>query len=143
MKTTYMAKPREVEKKWYIIDASGKPLGRVATEVARVLRGKHKPQFTPHVDTGDHVIVINAEKVILTGKKLKQKKHYRHSRYPGGLKVVDYETLMREKPERAFYLAVKGMLPGNRLGRAMLKKLRVYRDDKHKQEAQQPEVWEY
>ncbi len=143
MKTTYMAKPQEVEKKWYIIDAAGKPLGRVATEVARVLRGKHKPQFTPHLDTGDHVIVINAEKALLTGKKLKQKKHYRHSGYPGGLKVVDYETLMREKPERAFYLAVKGMLPGNRLGRAMLKKLRVYRDDKHKQEAQQPEIWEF
>lgn len=143
MKTTYMAKPQEVEKKWYIIDAAGKPLGRVATEVARVLRGKHKPQFTPHLDTGDHVIVINAEKALLTGKKLKQKKQYRHSGYPGGLKVVDYETLMREKPERAFYLAVKGMLPANKLGRAMLKKLRVYRDDKHKQEAQQPEIWEF
>lgn len=143
MKTTYMAKPQEVERNWYIIDAAGKPLGRVATEVARILRGKHKPQFTPHVDMGDHVIVINAEKSLLTGKKLKQKNYYRHSGYPGGLKTVNYETLMRERPERAFYLAVKGMLPQNKLGRAMLKKLRVYRDENHRHEAQQPEIWKY
>ncbi len=143
MRTTQMAKAHEVERKWYIIDAAGKPLGRVATEVARLLRGKHKPIFTPHVDTGDHVIVINAEKAVLTGNKLQQKKYYRHSGYPGGLKSIGYDVLMRQKPELAMYQAVKGMLPHNRLGRSILKKLRVYRDDKHTQEAQRPEMWSF
>ncbi len=143
MRTTQMAKAHEVERKWYIIDAAGKPLGRVATEAARLLRGKHKPIFTPHVDTGDHVIVINAEKAVLTGNKLQQKKYYRHSGYPGALKATGYDVLMKQKPELAMYQAVKGMLPHNRLGRSMLKKLRVYRDDKHTQEAQKPEIWNY
>lgn len=143
MRTTQMAKAHEVERKWYIIDAAGKPLGRVATEAARLLRGKHKPIFTPHVDTGDHVIVINAEKAVLTGNKLQQKKYYRHSGYPGGLKSIGYDVLMRQKPELAMYQAVKGMLPHNRLGRSILKKLRVYRDDKHTQEAQRPEMWSF
>lgn len=143
MRTTQMAKAHEVERKWYIIDAAGKPLGRVATEAARLLRGKHKPIFTPHVDTGDHVIVINAEKAVLTGNKLQQKKYYRHSGYPGGLKSIGYDVIMKQKPELAMYQAVKGMLPHNRLGRSILKKLRVYRDDKHTQEAQRPEMWSF
>lgn len=142
MQTTYMAKPREIKRKWYIIDAAGRPLGRVATEAARLLRGKHKPIFTPHIDTGDHVIVLNAAKVVLTGKKPQQKFHYRHSGYPGGLKKTDYATLLAEKPERALYLAIRGMLPHNRLGRAMLKKLRVYAGDSHEHQAQQPVTWE-
>ncbi len=141
MHTTYMAKSRDIERKWYIIDAAGRPLGRVAVEAARLLRGKHKAIYTPHIDTGDHVIVLNASKVALTGNKLRQKYHYRHSGYPGGLKKTDYATLLAEKPERAVYIAIKGMLPHNRLGRAMLKKLRVYRDDKHPHEAQQPLMW--
>lgn len=142
MQSTYMAKPHEIERRWYIIDAAGRPLGRVATEVARLLQGKHKAIYTPHIDTGDHVIVLNAAKVVLTGKKLEQKFYYRHSGYPGGLKMTDYATIMRKNPERAVYLAVQGMLPHNRLGRAMLKKLRVYRDDQHPHEAQKPLVWE-
>ena len=141
MRTTYMPKAGEVVRKWYIIDAADKPLGRLATEVARILRGKHKPIYTPHVDTGDHVIVINAEKIVLTGKKAEQKFHYRHSGYPGGLKKVSYGTLLATKPERVVMLAVKGMLPHNRLGRKMLKKLRVYAGSEHPHEAQQPEVW--
>lgn len=141
MRTTYMAKPHEIKRSWFIIDAAGKPLGRVATEAASLLRGKHKPEFTPHIDTGDHVIVLNAEKVVLTGRKLEQKFHYRHSGYPGGLKKIDYATLLDRYPERAVYFAVKGMLPHNRLGRAMLKKLRVYRDGQHSHQAQQPQPW--
>ncbi|CEP68010.1 Ribosomal protein L13 [Moorella glycerini] len=140
--TTFMAKPHEVERKWYIIDAAGKTLGRVATEAARLLRGKHKPIFTPHVDCGDHVIVINAEKVRLTGKKLLQKKYIRHSGYPGGLKVINYAQLLKTFPERAIEKAVKGMIPHNRLGRQMVKKLKVYRGDSHPHTAQRPEVWE-
>ncbi|KYH33657.1 50S ribosomal protein L13 [Neomoorella mulderi] len=140
--TTFMAKPHEVERKWYIIDAAGKTLGRVATEAARLLRGKHKPIFTPHVDCGDHVIVINAEKVRLTGKKLLQKKYIRHSGYPGGLKVMNYAQLLKTFPERAIEKAVKGMIPHNRLGRQMVKKLKVYRGDSHPHAAQRPEVWE-
>jgi large subunit ribosomal protein L13 len=136
-----MAKPRDIKRSWYIIDAAGRPLGRVATEAARLLRGKHKAIFTPHIDTGDHVLVLNASKVILTGKKPQQKIYYRHSGYPGGLKKTDYTTMLAEKPEKAVYLAVRGMLPHNRLGRAMLKKLRVYRDDRHQHQAQQPLVW--
>ncbi|QGP91805.1 50S ribosomal protein L13 [Neomoorella glycerini] len=140
--TTFMAKPHEVERKWYIIDAAGKTLGRVATEAARLLRGKHKSIFTPHVDCGDHVIVINAEKVRLTGKKLLQKKYIRHSGYPGGLKVMNYAQLLKTFPERAIEKAVKGMIPHNRLGRQMAKKLKVYRGDSHPHAAQRPEAWE-
>jgi large subunit ribosomal protein L13 len=141
MRTTFMIKPHEIKRHWYIIDAAGRPLGRVATEVARLLRGKHKPIYTPHVDTGDHVIVLNASKVVLTGNKLQQKTYYRHSGYPGGLKKTVYATLLAEKPEKAVYLAVKGMLPHNNLGRNMLKKLKVYRDGQHPHQAQAPQVW--
>jgi large subunit ribosomal protein L13 len=141
MRTTYMAKPHEIKRSWYIIDAAGRPLGRVATEAARLLRGKHKPEFTPHIDTGDHVIILNAGQVVLTGRKLEQKFYYRHSGFPGGLKKIDYATLMERMPEKAVYMAVRGMLPHNRLGRAMLKKLRVYRDNQHSQQAQQPQPW--
>lgn len=139
---SFIAKPHEVERKWYVIDAEGKVLGRLASEVAKILRGKHKPTYTPHVDTGDHVIIINADKVVLTGKKLEQKLYRHHSLYPGGLKEVPYKRLMVENPEKAVYLAVKGMLPKNSLGRKMLKKLRVYRGTEHNHEAQKPEVYE-
>ncbi|SHJ88623.1 large subunit ribosomal protein L13 [Anaerobranca californiensis DSM 14826] len=142
MRTTFLAKANEVERKWYVVDAEGKTLGRLASEVATILRGKHKAIYTPNVDTGDHVIIINAEKAVLTGNKLKNKIHYRHSNYPGGLKATTYEVLMKEKPERALYLAVKGMLPHNKLGRKMLKKLRVYRGPHHNHEAQQPQMWQ-
>lgn len=141
--TTYMAKPAEVERKWYIIDATDKTLGRLATEVAALLRGKHKPIFTPHVDTGDHVIVVNAEKVRLTGKKPMQKKYYRHSGYPGGLKEVAYETMLAKHPERIIEIAVKGMIPHNRLGSEVYRKLKVYRGSEHPHQAQKPEVWEF
>jgi large subunit ribosomal protein L13 len=139
--TTYMAKPQEVVRKWYVVNASGKALGRLASEVARLLRGKHKPIFTPHVDTGDHVIVVNAEKVRLTGNKLQQKQYIRHSGYPGGLKKMSYEVLMQKKPEKAIELAVKGMIPHNSLGRKTFKKLKVYRGPEHPHQAQMPEVW--
>jgi len=136
---TYVAKPQTVTRKWYVVDASGKPLGRLASEVAKILRGKHKPIYTPHVDTGDFVIVVNAEKVLLTGKKLDQKMYRRHSHYPGGLKETPYRQLMAKKPDFVIYKAVKGMLPKNSLGRKMLKKLRVYAGPAHKHEAQKPE----
>lgn len=139
--STYMAKASDIKRKWYIIDAEGKPLGRVAAQVAIILRGKHKAIFTPHVDSGDHVIVLNADKVVLTGKKLEQKYYRRHSGYPGGLKEIQYKRLMATQPEKAVMLAVKGMLPKNSLGRAALRKLRVYKGTEHKHEAQQPEVW--
>jgi large subunit ribosomal protein L13 len=136
-----MAKANEINRKWYIIDAEGKPLGRVASQVARILRGKHRPTYTPHVDTGDHVIVINADKVVLTGKKLDQKLYRRHTLHPGGLKEIKYRDLLATKPERAMMLAVKGMLPHNSLGRKALKKLRVYKGTEHNHQAQKPEVW--
>ncbi|MGQ9496699.1 MAG: 50S ribosomal protein L13 [Desulfotomaculales bacterium] len=139
---TFMAKEGEVERKWYVVDGAGKTLGRLAAEVARILRGKHKPVFTPHVDTGDHVIVINAEKVVLTGKKPQQKMWYRHSGYPGGLKATNYATLMKTRPERVVEKAIVGMLPHNRLGARMAKKLRVYRGADHPHAAQKPEVWQ-
>ncbi len=142
MRTTYMAKPEQVERKWLLVDAEGQTLGRLASEIASVLRGKHKPTFTPNVDTGDHVIVINADKVVVTGNKAQQKIYYSHTGYPGGLKAVSYEELMKKKPDQAVYRAVKGMLPHNRLGRAMIKKLRVYAGDQHEHAAQQPEKWE-
>ncbi len=138
---TFMAKAEDIERKWYVLDADGKPLGRLAAEAAKILRGKHKPIFTPHVDTGDFVIVVNADKVLLTGNKIKQKKHYYHSEYPGGLKSVSYEVMMKENPEKAIMLAVKRMLPKNTLGRQMFKKLKVYRGENHPHKAQQPEMW--
>jgi large subunit ribosomal protein L13 len=135
-----MANPDKIERKWYVVDAEGQTLGRLASEVAKVLRGKNKPEFTPHVDTGDYVIVINSDKVVLTGKKLQQKKHYTYSGYVGGLKEIQYKTLMSENSDKAVYQAVKKMLPKNSLGRRMLTNLRVYKDDKHEQTAQKPEV---
>ncbi len=137
MKTTSMRK-EDVERNWYIVDAEGKTLGRLATEIASVLRGKHKPTFTPHVDCGDYVVVINAQKVHVTGKKLKQKKYYRHSGYPGGLKQITLRDQLQKFPIRVIEHAVKGMLPKNRLGRQMYKKLKVYPDSTHPHEAQTP-----
>lgn len=138
MRTTYMAKPMEVERKWYVVDAKGKTLGRLASEVAKILRGKHKPQYTPHVDTGDFVVVINAAQVELTGKKWSKKMYYRHSGYPGGLKVTPAAEMRARHPERLIELAVKGMLPKNSLGRQQLKKLKVYAGSEHPHQAQQP-----
>ena len=137
---TYMAKAETVERKWYVIDAEGVALGRLATKVAAVLRGKHKPTFTPNVDTGDFVIVLNTDKVVLTGKKLEDKFYRYHSGYIGGLKEIPYKKLMAEKSDLAVYEAVKGMLPKNSLGRTMLKKLRVYKGAEHNHAAQKPEV---
>lgn len=142
MRTTYMAKPQEVEKKWYIIDAAGQTLGRMASEAASILRGKLKPEFTPHVDTGDFVIIINADKVVLTGKKLQQKKYYRHSQYPGGLKTATAQEMLNKKADRMIELAVFGMLPKNRLGDQLKTKLKVYTGSEHPHEAQKPEVWQ-
>ncbi len=142
MRTTYMANNESVERKWYVIDAEGQRLGRLASEVAALLRGKHKPIYTPHVDTGDYVIVINAEKIELTGNKLKDKKYYRHSGYPGGLKERTAEEMLAKHPERVIELAVKGMLPKGPLGRKMFKKLHVYSGPEHKHQAQKPEVYE-
>ncbi|SCG84069.1 50S ribosomal protein L13 [Proteiniborus sp. DW1] len=139
---SFIAKPNEIERKWYVIDAEGKTLGRLSSEIASILRGKHKPIYTPHVDTGDYVIVINAEKVVMTGKKLEQKAYRYHTGYPGGLKEIPYSTLIEKNPEKIISLAVKGMLPKNSLGRAMFKKLKVYKGSEHKHEAQKPEVYE-
>lgn len=139
---SYNAKPQEVERKWLVIDAEGKTLGRLSSEVAKILRGKHKPTFTPHVDTGDNVIVINAEKVVLTGNKLTQKHYKYHTGYAGGLREVRYDRLMETNPERAIEIAVKGMLPKNSLGRKMITKLRVYKGSEHNHQAQKPEVYE-
>ena len=139
--TTYSPKASEIERKWYIIDASGKPLGRVATEAAKLLRGKHKPTFTPHMDVGDHVIILNCKDAVLTGKKLDQKIYRRHSGYVGGMKETVARDVMNTRPERAMMLAVKGMLPHNSLGRQMLRKLRVYADSEHENIAQKPEIW--
>jgi len=142
MRTTYMAKTNEVERKWYVIDAEGQRLGRLASEVATILRGKHKPQYTPHIDTGDFVVIINADKVVLTGKKLQNKKYYRHSGYPGGLKETVAADMLKNKPERMIELAVKGMLPKGTLGRKQGMKLKVYAGSEHPHEAQKPEFWE-
>jgi large subunit ribosomal protein L13 len=136
---TYMAKPAEIDRKWYIIDASGQRLGRLASEVATILRGKHKPTYTPHLDTGDYIIIINADKIELSGDKLQQKKYRYYTGYPGGLREIDYQTMLKKKPERAIEIAVKGMLPHNRLGRKMFKKLKVYQGDQHPHQAQKPE----
>lgn len=135
---TFMANAQTVERKWYIVDADGMPLGRLASQVAAILRGKNKPTYTPNVDTGDHVIVINAGKAVLTGKKLDQKVYYRHSGYPGGLKETRYRDLMAKKPEFAVKHAVQGMLPKGPLGRQMARKLRVYAGAEHEHTAQQP-----
>ncbi|MBR6504265.1 MAG: 50S ribosomal protein L13 [Clostridia bacterium] len=141
--TTYSIKKNEIERKWYIIDAADKPLGRVATEAAKLLRGKHKPTYTPNLDTGDHVIILNCEKVVLTGKKLDQKMYRHHSGYVGGMKEVPARVMMENNPEKAMMLAIKGMLPHNTLGRQMIKKLRVYAGENHENIAQKPEKWEF
>ena len=139
---TYIAKNETITRKWYIIDAAGKPLGRVAVEAAKLLRGKHKPTFTPNVDTGDHVIILNAKDAVLTGKKLDQKIYRHHSGYIGGMKETPARVMLEKQPEKAMMLAVKGMLPHNRLGRQMINKLRVYAGSEHENQAQKPEVWE-
>jgi len=141
MKTLSLRK-EDVEQKWYIVDAQGKTLGRLATQIASVLRGKHKPTFTPHVNCGDNVIVVNAEKIQVTGRKLTQKKYYRHSGYPGGLKEITLRDQLKKFPERVIEHAVKGMLPKNRLGRQMYTKLKVYAGPNHPHQAQQPEILE-
>lgn len=140
---SFIAKPHEVERKWYIIDAEGKTLGRLATEAASILRGKRKPIFTPHVDTGDYVIIINAEKVEVTGKKRSEKIYKRHTGYPGGLREITFEKLQAKKPEEILRHAVKGMMPNGKLGREMFKKLKVYAGPEHKHAAQQPEIWKF
>ncbi|HIV38481.1 MAG TPA: 50S ribosomal protein L13 [Candidatus Blautia avicola] len=137
---SYMANPDKVERKWYVVDADGQTLGRLASEIAKVLRGKNKPIYTPHIDTGDYVIVVNADKVKVTGKKLDQKIYYRHSDYVGGMKEFTLREMMDRKPERVIELAVKGMLPKGPLGRAMIKKLHVYAGPEHDHAAQKPEV---
>ena len=140
--TTFMAKPGQIQRNWYVLDAEGKTLGSVAAEAAVLLRGKHKPTFTPHIDTGDFVIVINADKVVLTGKKLLQKEYISHSGFPGGLKRTAYGVMMKTKPERVMEKAVKGMLPKNKLGDKLYRKLKVYRGPEHPHQAQKPEPWE-
>lgn len=140
---SFMARPEDIkDRKWYILDGEGKVLGRLAVEAARILRGKHKPDFTPHVDTGDHVIVINAEKIVLTGNKLQNKYYIRHSLYPGGLKMTSYGTVMKTRPEIIVEKAIVGMLPHTRLGAQMAKKLKVYKGPEHPHQAQKPEVWQ-
>lgn len=135
---TFSAKPEEVRRDWYVVDATNKTLGRLSTEIARRLRGKHKPEYTPHVDTGDYIIVVNADKIRVTGKKLKDKMYHHHTGYIGNLKSMPLEKLLEKSPERALQYAVKGMLPRNPLGRKMLAKLRVFAGPEHKHEAQQP-----
>ena len=137
---TFMASPATIERKWYVIDASGKTLGRLSSEVAKVLRGKNKPIFTPHIDTGDYVIIVNADKVKVTGKKLDQKKYYHHSDYVGGMKETSLKEMIAKKPEKVLELAIKGMLPKGPLGREMYKKLFVYAGAEHPHAAQKPEV---
>jgi large subunit ribosomal protein L13 len=139
MYRSYMAKPEEMERKWFVVDAEGKTLGRLASQVASILRGKHKPIFTPHVDCGDHVIVINAEKIVLTGNKLRDKIYYRHTMYPGGLRAVPYGKLLETQPERAVERAIKGMIPHTRLGHRIGMKLKVYKGPEHPHAAQKPE----
>ena len=143
MSSTYMAKPQDIERKWYVIDAEGKTLGRLASEAASILRGKNKPVFTPHIDTGDYVIIINAEKVQVTGKKRKEKIYKRHTGYPGGLREITFEKLQAKAPEEIIRHAVKGMMPNGKLGRQMYKKLKVYAGPEHRHAAQKPEIWEF
>ena len=142
MKTIFVNENDQV-RKWYIIDAAGKPLGRVATEAAKLLRGKHKPTFTPNIDVGDHVIILNCDQVVLTGNKLNQKTYRHHSGYIGGMKETSAKNMMENNPEKAMMLAVKGMLPHNRLGAVQLKKLRVYAGSEHENAAQKPEIWNF
>jgi|SRR6056297_2483365 len=142
MRGTYMAKPSEINRQWYVVDVEGKTLGRVASEIATILRGKHKPEYTPHIDTGDFVIVINAEKIYLSGNKWDQKELKGYSGYPGGLRKIKYSELLQKNPEIMIEKAVKGMLPKNRLGRKMIKKLKVYAGAEHPHQAQQPQNWE-
>lgn len=142
MRTTFMANANNIERKWYVVDAEGKTLGRLSTEVAAILRGKHKPTFTPHVDTGDHVIIINASQIELTGKKLTDKIYYRHTMHPGGLKQRTALEMRTNYAEKMLELAIKGMLPKNSLGRQMFRKLHVYAGNEHPHQAQQPEVYE-
>ncbi|MFI3245740.1 MAG: 50S ribosomal protein L13 [Ferrimonas sp.] len=137
---TFSAKPESVQRDWFIVDAEGKTLGRLATEVASRLRGKHKPEYTPHVDTGDYIVIINAEKITVTGNKFNDKMYYRHSGYPGGIKEINFADLQARKPEMIIEKAVKGMLPKGPLGRAMFRKLKVYAGAEHKHAAQQPQV---
>lgn len=139
---TYSPKPEEISRNWYVVDATGKTLGRLATEIARRLRGKHKPEFAPHLDCGDFIVVVNAEQVSVTGRKLEQKKYYWHTGYPGGIKSRNLEQMLANKPEEVILKAVKGMLPKNRLGRKLLKKLKVYRGAEHPHVAQQPQPLE-
>ncbi len=139
---SYMARPLEVERKWHVIDAEGQTLGRLATEIARLLRGKNKPQYTPHVDTGDFVVVVNAEKVVVTGKKAEQKVYYRHTGYPGGLRETSYEVMLERKPTEILRKAVRGMMPRTRLGRQQFRKLKIYAGPEHPHEAQSPEPYE-
>jgi len=141
--STFMPKAADLTRKWYVLDAAGKPLGKVAVQAAILLRGKHKPIFTPHVDCGDSVIILNADKLVLTGNKLEQKKYYHHTGYIGHLKEVKYATLMQTKPEFVVELAVKRMIPDTVIGRQALTRLRVYRGAEHKQQAQKPEVWTF
>ncbi len=141
--TTYSIKKNEIESKWYIIDAANKPLGRVATEAAKLLRGKHKPTYTPNLDNGDHVIIINCNDMVLTGHKLDQKIYRHHSGYIGGMKETTAREMMAKSPEKMMMLAIKGMLPKNTLGRQMLKKVRIYAGSEHENAAQKPEVWEF
>ena len=139
---SFVAKPLEIERKWFVVDAAGIPLGRLASQIAALLRGKHKPIFTPHVDCGDFVIVINSEKILLTGNKLDQKIYRHHSQFPGGMKETPYRKMIATKPEKVIELAVKGMLPKNSLGRTMFKKLNVYAGTEHEHQAQKPETYE-
>ncbi len=139
--STFLPKAEDIKREWYIIDAANKPLGRTAATVATLLRGKHKPIFTPNVDCGDHVVVINAAQAVLTGNKLEDKYYRHHTGWVGGLKETKYATLMKNNPEKAMMLAVKGMLPDNTLGRKALTRVRIYRDANHSQEAQQPKAW--
>lgn len=141
--TTYSVKKSEIERKWYVIDAANKPIGRVATEAAKLLRGKHKPTFTPNLDVGDHVIILNCNQVILTGNKLNQKIYRHHSGYIGGMKETPAKDMLEKNPEKAMMLAVKGMLPHNSLGAQQLKKLRVYAGSEHENAAQKPEAWNF
>jgi len=140
---SFIAKPHEVERKWYIIDADGKTLGRMSTEVASILRGKRKPIYTPHVDTGDYVIIINAEKIVVTGKKRTDKIYKHHTGFPGGLRETTFEKLQAKKPDEIIRHAVKGMMPNGKLGREMFKKLKIYVGPEHKHAAQQPQTWEF
>ena len=139
--STFMPKADQIDRKWYILDATGKAIGRLAAEAAALLRGKHKPEFVPHLDCGDHVIVLNAEKAVLTGRKLDQKYYRHHTGYIGHLKEVRYRTLMTEEPEKAIELAIKGMIPSNVIGRSALSRLRIYKGNEHDHAAQKPEVW--